>query len=131
MKIQKNILCTLPILVHAALCLILGYAYYGKILLLSFPSTMFFVGCIIWVICLLLKSRLVPWFVTLSYLLGYILGALFCTKGTDPGGGATLNDWIIWIGTYVSGIAVGIAIEIAKWVIRFVRCHKSKKGTLY
>ena len=127
MKIKKSILCTLPILVHAALCLILGYAYYGKILLLSFPSTMFFVGCIIWVICLLFKSRLLPSFMTVSYLLGYIFGALFWTRGTDYGGGATSNYWIIWIGTYLIGIGIGILMEAARWALKRYRCCKSGK----
>ena len=48
-----------------------------------------------------------------GYPVGLVLGLIFQTDGTDPGGGRTNNLWLIWTAVILAAILAGIVWELA------------------
>ena len=49
-----------------------------------------------------------------GYLLGLALGLAFAVQGTDPGGGATSNAWLIWLMVYQATVLLGWLWDLRK-----------------
>ena len=82
----------------------------------EWPVDLFIVGLAALLASLLARKQVAPWFIAIGYSMGFCLGVLFHTEGTDPGGGKTDNLWIIWIVVFVVCILAGILYEIwMKW----------------
>ena len=96
--------------------LLCRYAFFGLHGMKEWPIDLFIVGIAAILISLLARKHYVPWFVMVGYILGFWLGVLFHTEGTDPGGGKTDNLWIIWTVVFLGCILAGILCEIwMKW----------------
>jgi protein-S-isoprenylcysteine O-methyltransferase Ste14 len=51
----------------------------------------------------------------MGYLLGFVVGAVFQSQGTDPGGGSTSNFWLLWTGVLLAFVVGAILItEVRK-----------------
>ncbi len=96
--------------------LLCRYAFFGLHGMKEWPIDLFKVGIAAILISLFARKQYVPWFVAGGYILGFWLGVLFHTEGTDPGGGKTDNLWIIWTVVFLGCILAGILCEIwMKW----------------
>ena len=73
----------------------------------DWPNLLAILGLAVWFVGILRKGK---WFSMASwagYLGGFVLGLLFQTEGTDPGGGQTSNLWILWTVFYLLILAAG------------------------
>ena len=48
-----------------------------------------------------------------GYLMGFGLAMLLQSSGTDPGGGATNNAWILWTAIFLFLLLAGLILDIA------------------
>ncbi len=92
------------------------YAFFGLHGMKEWPVDLLIVGTAALFVSLLARKQYVPWFTAGGYVLGFCLGALFHTEGTDPGGGKTDNLWQIWTVVFVVCILTGTLLEVVmKW----------------
>jgi len=92
------------------------YAFFGLHGMKEWPVDLLLVGIVAVLISLFAGKQYVPWFTAGGYIFGFLLGVLFHTEGTDPGGGKTDNLWIIWTVVFLGCILTGILCEIwMKW----------------
>lgn len=90
------------------------YTFFGLHGMKEWPLDLLIVGIAALLISLLARKQYVPWFITIGYVLGFWLGVLFHTEGTDSGGGKTDNLWIIWTIVFFVCIFAGVLFEIVK-----------------
>ena len=96
--------------------LLCRYAFFDLHGMKEWPVDLFIVGIVALLISLFAKKQYAPWFTSLGYLLGFLLGVILHTEGTDPGGGKTDNLWIIWMFTFLGCIVAGLIFEtVTKW----------------
>ena len=77
------------------------------------PELLFYIGILVLGISFFAKARLVPVFTAFAYITGFVLGMLFRSEGTDPGGGRTSSLWLIWTGVYLFVI---VAAVVGEWI---------------
>lgn len=108
-----HLICLGIILLGLVLC---RYVFFNLHGMKEWPVNLFIVGTAALLVSLLARKQYVPWFIAGGYVLGFCLGVLFHTEGTDPGGGKTNNLWIIWTVVFLVCILAGILCEIwMKW----------------
>ena len=82
----------------------------------EWPVDLFIAGLVALMVSLFARKQYVPWFTAGGYVFGFLLGVLFHTEGTDPGGGKTDNLWIMWTAVFLVCILAGILFEVVmKW----------------
>ena len=92
------------------------YAFFGLHGMKEWPAVLLWIGLATLLISLLAGKQFVPWFTAIGYVVGFFIGVLFHTEGTDPGGGKTDNLWIIWTIVFLGCILAGFLCEIwMKW----------------
>ena len=75
--------------------------------------TVLFVSCFIVItICFFTKKTIAPLIISISYVIGFVLGYIFQTNGIDAGGGTTNNLWIIWTITIFVFVFIAIITEL-------------------
>lgn len=96
--------------------LLCRYAFFDLHGMKEWPVDLFIVGIVALLISLLARKQYAPWFTSLGYLLGFLLGVILHTEGTDPGGGKTDNLWSIWMFAFIGCIVAGFLFEfVLKW----------------
>lgn len=82
----------------------------------GWPVDLLLAGIVALLILLIARKKYAPWFIPAGYFLGFLLGVLFYTEGTDPGGGKTDNLWQIWTLAFLAFILIGIVTDtVIKW----------------
>lgn len=104
--------------------LLCRYAFFGLHGMKEWPVDLLIVGMAALLISLLARKQYVPWFIAIGYALGFCMGVLFHTEGTDPGGGKTDNLWVIWTVVFLGCIFAGVLFELA---LKWRRLLKSRK----
>lgn len=95
-----------------AACLLLAYlvARYGLFSLhgmKQWPTILLALGIVYLLLAWWRKLPVFGFCVSGGYLLGLALGLAFAVQGTDPGGGATSNAWLIWLMVYQAVVLLG------------------------
>ena len=112
--VMQNHLISLVLLVLGFL--IFRYGVFDLHGMKEWPLDLLIAGVLIWFLSLLGGKKYAPWFIPAGYFLGFWMGVLLHTEGTDPGGGTTDNLWIIWTVVFLACILAGIVTEIViKW----------------
>lgn len=92
--------------------LLIRYALFDLHKMKDWP-TVLFIGCfVVLVICFFLKIKITSLIVSMSYIIGFVIGYLFQTNGFDTGGGGTNNLWLIWTITILIFIFLSMALEL-------------------
>lgn len=108
-----HLICLGILLIGFVLCRYVFFDLHG---MKEWPIDLFIAGLAALLVSLFARKQYVPWFTAGGYVLGFLLGVLFHTEGTDPGGGKTDNLWIIWTVVLAVCILAGILYEIwMKW----------------
>ena len=78
----------------------------------EFPVTLLVLGSVVMLISLLTSKKVLPYFISAGYIIGFVFGFLFQVTKMDANGVSVNNLWVIWAGVYVVFIIVGFLCEI-------------------
>lgn len=78
----------------------------------QWPMALAAVGLVVLVIAAFTGSHTLSVMTVAGYLGGFFLGILLHTHGTDPGGGGTSTDWIIWTAIFLISMLVGLILDM-------------------
>lgn len=104
--------------------LLCRYVFFDLHGMKEWPFDLLMFGLVALLLSLLARKQYVPWFIAIGYALGFCMGVLFHTEGTDPGGGKTDNLWVIWTVVFLGCILAGVLFELA---LKWRRLLKSRK----
>ena len=77
----------------------------------EFPVALLVLGLAVMLISLLTFKKVLPYFISTGYLMGFVFGFLFQVTKMDANGVSVNNLWVIWAGVYVAFIVVGFLCE--------------------
>ena len=77
----------------------------------EFPVTLLVLGLAVMLISMLTSKKVLPYFISTGYLMGFVFGFLFQVTKMDVNGVSVNNLWVIWAGVYVAFIVVGFLCE--------------------
>ena len=113
MKNKKNFILHLISLGILCICYVLTrYVFFDLHGMKVWPLVLFVCGIVVIVVSFVAKANLVPIFTALSYITGFVVGAIFQTDGLDTGGGRTNNLWIIWTVVFLCFTLASILTEL-------------------
>ena len=108
-KTNKSILIPSIILIFSFI--IIRYVLFDIHGMKQFPLLLFLFVFIAIIVSALTKVKIIPYIISISYPIGFIIGLIFQKNGTDFGGGITNNLWIIWASSIVVIVIISIIIE--------------------
>lgn len=109
-RINKSILIPSIILIFSFI--IVRYILFDIHGMKQFPFILFLCVFIAIIVSALTKVKIIPYIISTSYPIGFIIGFIFQKNGTDFGGGLTNNLWIIWASSIVVIVIISIIIEL-------------------
>ena len=113
--LQTNLLSLVLLLLGFVVCRYVPFGIDGM-KEWEWPVDLLLAGILALLILLIARKKYAPWFIPAGYFLGFLLGVLFHTEGTDPGGGKTDNLWQIWTLAFLACILIGIVTDtVIKW----------------
>lgn len=77
----------------------------------EFPVTLLILGLAVMLISILTSKKVVPYFISVGYIIGFVFGFLFQVTKMDANGVSVNNLWVIWAGVYVVFIIVGFLCD--------------------
>lgn len=77
----------------------------------EFPVTLLVLGSVVMLISLLTSKKVLPYFISAGYLIGFVFGFLFQVTKMDANGVSVNYLWVIWAGVYVAFIIAGFLSE--------------------
>ena len=77
----------------------------------EFPVTLLVLGLAVMLISVLTSKKVLPYFISAGYLIGFVFGFLFQVTKMDANGVSVNNLWVIWAGVYVAFIIAGFLFE--------------------
>ena len=77
----------------------------------EFPATLLVLGLVVMLISILTSKKVVPYFISVGYIIGFVFGFLFQVTKMDANGVSVNNLWVIWTSVYVAFIIVGFFCE--------------------
>ena len=77
----------------------------------EFPVTLLVLGLAVMLISVLTSKKVLPYFISTGYLMGFVFGFLLQVTKMDANGVSVNNLWVIWAGVYVAFIVVGFLCE--------------------
>jgi len=77
----------------------------------EFPVTLLILGLVVMLISLLTSKKVLPYFISAGYIIGFVFGFLFQVTKMDVNGVSVNNLWVIWAGVYVTFIIAGFLFE--------------------
>ena len=113
MKNKKNL--TLHLIFLGILCagyVLARYVFFDLHGMKEWPLMLFVCGIVVIGISLIAKGKQTPIFTALSYIAGFVAGAIFQTDGLDAGSGKTNNLWIIWTVVFVCFTLASILTDL-------------------
>ena len=127
MKDKKNIVnhvIALGILmVGFILCRYIFFDIHG---MKEFPKVLLILGLVVMAISALTKKKILPYFISAGYIVGFVFGFIFQVTKIDANGVSVNNLWVIWALVNVTFIAVGI---ICEWFFRkYAKANNLKKS---
>ena len=103
-----------PLLVLAVAYCLFRYTLFGLHGMKELVLVLAVVAIIISCISIFLKNNVVPNFTVIGYIIGFVAGLLFHSNGSDAGGGATNNLWLIWMVTMLCFILLGVIVTVIR-----------------
>ena len=93
----------------------------------EFPVTLLVLGLVVMLISILTSKKVLPYFISVGYIIGFVFGFLFQVTKMDANGVSANNLWVIWAGVYVAFIIAGFLCEsFFKKYVSIVSWKKSK-----
>ena len=93
----------------------------------EFPVTLLVLGLVVMLVSLLTSKKVLPYFTSAGYIIGFVFGFLFQVTQMDANGVSVNNLWVIWAGVYVAFIIAGFLFEsLLKKYVSTVSWKKSK-----
>lgn len=111
---MKNKDLTLPLIVMTVFYYMLRTVLFNYHGMHDIPFLYFLFGCIVTFISILIKNKVLPYFISGGYIAGFILGYILQSNSYDPGGGLLNNLWILWLVVYLGFIMVGLVYPFIK-----------------
>lgn len=108
-RINKSILIPSIILIFSFI--IVRYILFDIHGMKQLPLILFLCVFIAIIACDLTKAKIIPYIISISYPIGFIIGLIFQKNGTDLGGGLTNNLWLIWASSIIVIMIISIIIE--------------------
>ncbi len=107
---------------------ILGrYVFFDVHGMKEFPTTLLILGLVVMVISAITSKKVLPYFISAGYIIGFVFGFLFQVTKMDANGVSVNNLWVIWAGVYVAFIVAGFLFELcSKKYGSFVQWKKSR-----
>ena len=94
----------------------------------EFPVTLLVLGLAVMLISVLTVQKVLPYFTSAGYIIGFVFGFLFQVTQMDANGVSVNNLWVIWAGVYVAFIIVGFLCEsILKKYVSTVHGRKARE----
>ena len=91
---------------------ILGrYVFFDVHGMKEFPTTLLILGLVVMVISAITSKKVLPYFISAGYIIGFVIGFLFQVTKMDANGVSVNNLWVIWAGVYVAVIVAGFLCE--------------------
>ena len=91
---------------------ILGrYVFFDVHGMKEFPTTLLILGLVVMVISAITSKKVLPYFISAGYIIGFVFGFLFQVTKMDANGVSANNLWVIWSGVYVAFIIVGFLCD--------------------
>ncbi len=78
----------------------------------EFPATLLILGLAVMFISVLTSKKVLPYFISAGYIIGFVFGFLFQVTKMDANGVSVNNLWVIWAGVYVAFIIAGFICEL-------------------
>lgn len=78
----------------------------------EFPLVLLVVGIIVMVISLLSSRKIMPFFISTGYIIGFVTGFIFQNTKMDANGVSVNNLWVIWAAVYLSLMVIGAICEL-------------------
>ena len=127
MKDKKNIvnhaIALGILLVGFILCRYIFFDIHG---MKEFPKVLLILGLVVMAISELLKKKILPYFISSGYIVGFVFGFIFQVTKIDTNGVSVNNLWVIWAVVNVIFIAVGV---ICEWLSgKYVKTINIKKN---
>ena len=95
---------------------ILGrYVFFDVHGMKEFPAVLLILGLVVMVISGLSTKKIIPYFISVGYIIGFVLGFIFQETKIDANGVSVNNLWVIWAVVYVAFILIGV---ISEWFFR-------------
>lgn len=108
-RINKSIL--IPSIIHIFSFIIIRYVMFDIHGMKQFPLILFLCVFIVIIVSALIKSKITPYILSISYSIGFIIGLIFQKNGNDLGGGLENNLWIIWVSSIFIILIISIILE--------------------
>ena len=91
---------------------ILGrYVFFDVHGMKEFPVVLLILGLVVMVISGLSTKKIIPYFISVGYIIGFVLGFIFQETKIDANGVSVNNLWVIWAVVYVAFIVLGVICE--------------------
>ena len=91
---------------------ILGrYVFFDVHGMKEFPVVLLVLGLVVMGISLLTTKKVLPYFISAGYIIGFVFGFIFQVTKMDANGVSVNNLWVIWAVVYVALIIVGFICE--------------------
>lgn len=81
----------------------------------EFPVVLLVLGLVVMGISVLTTKKVLPYFISAGYIIGFVFGFIFQVTKMDANGVSVNNLWVIWAVVYVAFIVVGF---ICEWCFR-------------
>ena len=95
---------------------ILGrYVFFDVHGMKEFPVVLLVLGLVVMVISVLTTKKILPYFISVGYIIGFVFGFIFQVTKMDANGVSVNNLWVIWTVVYVAFIVLGF---ICEWCFR-------------
>lgn len=95
---------------------ILGrYVFFDVHGMKEFPVVLLVLGLVVMVISVLTTKKILPYFISVGYIIGFVFGFIFQVTKMDANGVSVNNLWVIWAVVYVAFIVLGF---ICEWCFR-------------
>jgi len=95
---------------------ILGrYVFFDVHGMKEFPVVLLVLGLVVMGISLLTTKKVLPYFISAGYIIGFVFGFIFQVTKMDANGVSVNNLWVIWTVVYVAFIVLGF---ICEWCFR-------------
>ena len=94
----------------------------------EFPVTLLVLGLAVMLSSVLTVQKVLPYFISAGYIIGFVFGFLFQVTKMDANGISANNLWVIWSGVYVAFIIVGFLCDAFLKKYGSVVSWKKSKG---
>lgn len=96
------------LLVGYILCRYVFFEVHG---MKEFPKVLLILGLVVMAISALKKKKILPYFISAGYIIGFVFGFIFQVTKIDANGVSVNNLWVIWAVVNIAFIGVGIICD--------------------